>query len=101
MAEYIERGAAYKFMFDIPNPNGAGEIEVVSVDDLESIPAADVVPVRHGRWDMLSYDEAVCTCCGYDRDTPFESTKEARERWGELPPFCEMCGARMEVVGDA
>ena len=45
MAEYIEREAAYKFMFDIPNPNGAGEIEVVSVDDLDAIPAADVVPV--------------------------------------------------------
>ena len=45
MAQHIEREAAYKFMFDIPNPNGAGEIEVVSVDDLESIPAADVVSV--------------------------------------------------------
>lgn len=45
MAEYIERDAAYKFMFDIPNPNGPGEIEVVSVEDIESIPAADVVPV--------------------------------------------------------
>ena len=42
--DYISREAAYKNMFNIPNPNGAGEIEVVSVDDLEAIPAADVVP---------------------------------------------------------
>lgn len=30
------------------------------------------------------------------RNTPFDSTREARERWGELPPYCEMCGAKMD-----
>lgn len=48
---------------------------------------------KHGRWEMLSYDEAVCSCCGYDRDTPFYSTREAKEHWSKLPPYCEMCGA--------
>lgn len=49
--EYIERRAAYKFMFDIPNPNGAGEIEVISVDDLDSIPAADAIEeLSKPRW---------------------------------------------------
>lgn len=68
--------------------------------DVEAIPAANVVEVRHGHWSMLSYDEAVCTRCGYNRDTPFDSTREARERWDELPPYCEMCGARMDGDGE-
>ncbi len=48
-----------------------------------------------GHWEMLSYDEAVCSCCGYDRNTPFDSTREAKEKWSELPPYCEMCGAKL------
>lgn len=54
--------------------------------------AKKTLPTR-GHWVMLSYDEAVCSCCGYDRNTPFDSTREAKERWSELPPYCEMCGA--------
>lgn len=67
----------------------------------ELTPAADVRPVVRGHWFMISYDEAGCSCCGYDRSTPFESTREAKEKWNELPPFCEMCGAdmRKEVPG--
>ena len=87
---YIEREAAINAVFEAYADGRSAYIA------LEAIPAADVVLVRHGRWDMLSYDEAVCTCCGYDRNTLFESTKEAKERWDELPPFCEMCGARMD-----
>lgn len=55
----------------------------------------DVRPVVREQWYMLSYDEAVCTHCGYNRNTPFDCTREAKEKWDELPPFCEMCGADM------
>lgn len=57
---------------------------------------AKVEKEKHGRWEMLSYDEAVCSCCGYNRNTPFDSTREAKEHWSELPPYCEMCGAKMD-----
>ena len=65
MADYIERGAAYKFTFDIPNPNGAGEIEVVSVDDLEAISAADVRPVVLCKDCDLSYETVGGLTCPY------------------------------------
>lgn len=51
---------------------------------------------KHGRWRMYSYDEAVCTICNYTRYTAFESTEEAKAFWGNLPPYCENCGAKMD-----
>ena len=63
---------------------------------LKDVLAADVRENVHAHWEMLSYDEAVCTSCGYNRNTPFDSTQEAKERWSELPPFCEMCNAIMD-----
>lgn len=53
-----------------------------------------------GKWHRYSYDEAICTHCGYDRSTPFESTKEAKEHWDELPKYCEACGALLNDKGD-
>lgn len=99
MAEYIERKVLNDFfnreirLYE-PCPDkydAAVELKGASL----SIPAADVRPVARGHWYMISYDEAGCSCCGYDRSTPFESTREAKEKWDELPPFCEMCGADM------
>ena len=63
---------------------------------IAGVPAADVEAVRHGHWFMYAYDEAICSECGYDRGTEFESTKEAKERWDELPMWCEGCGAKMD-----
>lgn len=75
---------------------GAKIKENAILNALADVPAADVRPVVRAKWSMLSYDEAVCTCCGYNRNTPFNSTREAREHWGELPPYCEMCSAQMD-----
>lgn len=46
--------------------------------------------VRHGRWRKHGYDEWICTECGYDKycDTLGGCV---------LPPYCEMCGVKMEV----
>lgn len=73
MAEYIEREAAIKAIYE-SDPNGirrtlgfnVGQIE----EALRAIPAADVAPVRHGRWVMSSDrpDTIICTCC----DSTFE-----------------------------
>lgn len=35
-------------------------------------------PAVRGHWYMISYDEAGCSCYGYDRSTPFENTREAK-----------------------
>ena len=66
-------------------------------DVLESIPAADVVPVRHGRWkkvieDSKYYHMECSKCCG----------RPLRSRWvddAELSTFCPWCGARMDKDG--
>lgn len=57
---------------------------------LKSLPTADAVPVRHGRWEtdgmMMDDGEYLmtrCTACG-----------EAYE-YGYNMPFCPNCGARM------
>ena len=34
-------------------------------DKIKAIPAADVEPVKHGRWENIGGDEWCCDCCGY------------------------------------
>ena len=43
---------------------------------------------KTGEWGFVHYDHAVCTNCGGEFHTPFETTHEACLRWDELPPFC-------------
>lgn len=55
------------------------------LDSLRKAPAADVAPVRHGRW-----KDNKCTACG-----------EEAFCYGERPyhlrtDFCPMCGAKMD-----
>ena len=83
MTEYIPRSAVYGLAFDIPNPNGPGECEVVEVDKIDRIPAADVAPVVRGRWMYYPGDEVpYCSNC----------TKPLYEE----KPYCPNCGAKME-----
>lgn len=81
MAEYFERGVFIELVKDIPM---WGSVAAMLAD---SIPAADVAPVVHGRW-----VEGKCSNCGVDiptddaHDAIFES--ECR--------FCYYCGAKMD-----
>ena len=95
MAEYIEREAAqteckkYKF---------SGSYDAFVVDCiLKYIPAADVAPVRHGRWEEMHYEGGIldgtnfdrCSVCGYERvfDDPAFKT---------VFKYCPNCGAMMD-----
>ena len=97
MAEYIEREAAIAFMNEVEpcicrNPDGAVFTATKDGDMLEylrSIPAADVVPVRHGRWINEPGHIPHCSECGRYSDDA--DTGEAI--------CCPFCGARMD--GDA
>lgn len=62
------------------------EIEAI----LEEMPAADVAPVRHGRWGITkpAIENAVCSCCGKH----FQSYYEAYS-------YCPNCGAKMDGEG--
>lgn len=61
---------------------------------LLSIPAADVAPVRHGRWVMSSDrpDTIICNCC----DSAFDVWKADIKRYH----YCPNCGAKMDGQED-
>lgn len=91
MKEYIERAAVEKFIEDGLNNQdknkafGHDAIEIMA--EIHYMPAADVAPVRHGRWINLSRTSK-CSECG------FETGKYEPAR-----RFCPMCGCRM-IKGD-
>ena len=87
MAEYIEREAAIKeLMNDAPEQVGYSRED--AADCIRSMDAADVAPVRHGRWEpteapfMNECED--CSVCGY------------RTVWGHRYNYCPNCGAKMD-----
>nr|DAP36273.1 MAG TPA: hypothetical protein [Caudoviricetes sp.] len=81
MKEYIER-AAVKNLLD---RYGATDDAMALID---TIPAADVAEVRHGRWINTNKEvEQMCKCseCGYPISYFWSRT-----------PYCPNCGARMD-----
>ena len=63
---------------------------VNAIEDLADIPAADVAPVRHGRWETGYFHDRVCSCCTH----PDNDLEERAHR------FCPHCGARMDGKED-
>lgn len=106
MKDYISRDEAIEFVKSVVSTMSVcvNKDEWIGMDSmkkrailaLKDVPAADVRENVHAHWYRYSYDEAVCTHCSYVRGTPFESTKEAKQSWKTLPPFCEMCNAIMD-----
>ena len=86
MAEYIEREAAYEKCGWYNTVNGKS-VYAVRKDELAAIPAADVAPVRHGRWNA----DGRCTVCG--GHAPFYAM--SREYYKS--DYCFECGARMDL----
>ena len=90
MKEYIERSAIMGVLQDIPagcigEPCNVG-LRYARVQ-ISAIPAADVAPVKHGRWivfDPKNAESKECSVCGY--------------LFSRLHPsnYCPNCGARME-----
>lgn len=66
------------------------------IDVINGIPAADVAPVRRGRWEALDRD-----CRGYAITYECSSCKQLITlpypmKWMDYD-YCPNCGARMEV----
>ena len=90
MADYIDRDAVIS---EIERREAlmVGD-KRISVDAMKSFiknrPAADVAPVRHGRWEC----NKPCPVCGGDR---FEGLDA--DIWADWePPYCPNCGAKMD-----
>ena len=54
----------------------------------ENLPAADVAPIRHGRWECGK----PCPVCGEDRFKGLDA-----DIWADWePPYCPNCGAKLD-----
>lgn len=104
MAEYINREAAIKAIEKADYTLIANDADSCKADYLreiiKSVPAADVAPVVHGRWDdsgryrFENGDLAIrCTGCGCSlREDEFEKFV-----WN----YCPVCGAKMDLKGES
>ena len=91
--DYISREAARNTLYE------ADAITMRGVAILNNFPAADVAPVRHGRWipaqDYSNGNEDIeCSSCG-----EWFKSLELCGRLGE-PNYCPVCGAKMDGGGE-
>lgn len=85
MTEYIERKALRDTLYD------ADAITMSGVKILNQLPAADVAPVRHGRWVSVPHKLArVCSVC--NRDEPYKFA----DIDADVYDYCPSCGAKMD-----
>ncbi len=96
MKEYIEREAAISLARTTP-ADWENETSV-PVRVLKDIPAADVVEVRHGRWElsdnaMSMWNVWVCSECGYRRKEGWMHTENGKKPTAQ---YCENCMAKMD-----
>lgn len=94
MAEYIDKEAALALVKpDAPEDEKAAITIATAKKLIRSIvrrtPAADVAPVRHGRWLYGDYYDIgdVCSECDWDSQMTHPSYR-----------YCPNCGARMDEV---
>lgn len=83
MAEYIEREAAIRVV------NGQSSFTMTRsslIDSIGKLPAADVVPVVHGRWVEYQIPPIIC-CSNCDWATGIEEKNFQH---------CPNCGAKMD-----
>ena len=102
MAEYIERESLYEKAYwhgehpDVDNPFPDG-VDAIDIKDVDAIPAADVVPVRHGQWietPRLYYGAKQYECSLCYSDT-FWNKHCITEKY----PHCPNCGCKMDLEG--
>ena len=64
MAEYIERESAIAWFMPYAHTGESIDADVV-ISDIKGMKAADVVPVRKGRWESDGLSSLKCSDCGY------------------------------------
>ena len=88
MDEYIKKETAIKSLLN-DSPEQVGYSREDAADCIRYMDAADVAPVRHGRWKC----NKPCPVCGGDR---FEGLDA--DIWADWePPYCPNCGAKMDL----
>ena len=81
MDEYIKREAVIEAIMSEPSD---AHYPQWYVDKIKFIPAADVAPVRRGRW-IEEDGIQICSECGEEHE------------WEDYrAPYCDTCGAKMD-----
>lgn len=87
MKEYIERADALKANIHVNGHNNTSYKEAKEREDaIKSIPAADVVEARHGKWVSVGAITRKCSECRHN---------ELKTRADEYL-YCPSCGALMD-----
>lgn len=87
MAEYIKREAVIDLI------TRRYENSEICTQEINSIPAADVAPVVHGRWEN---GNPICPVCGEDKFKDLDA-----DIWCDWQlDFCPNCGAKMDEGAD-
>ena len=88
MTEYINREAAIRALLN-DAPEQVSYSREDAADCIRYMDAADVAPVRHGRWLCGDYYDIgdVCSECDWDSQMTHPSYR-----------YCPNCGARMDEV---
>ena len=110
MTEYIEREAISeeirKYYYKNPPNFSYGEGFYRGLDRAQrailDAPAADVAPVRHGRWDSVknpnwpAYSHDKCSICGW-WNTKNALCYDGNKKPGHSLNYCPNCGAKMDL----
>ena len=94
MAKYIKKETALKVVekYGTTNDFALGRhtgLAICIASEIADIPAADVAPVVHGRWEP---GNPICPVCGGDKFKDLDA-----DIWCDwLPDFCPNCGAKMD-----
>ena len=88
MDKYIKKEEAIRALLN-DAPEQVGYSREDAADCIRYMDAADVAPVRHGRWECGK----PCPVCGGNR---FEGLDA--DIWADWePPYCPNCGAKMDL----
>ena len=94
MDEYIRKEDVIELFMPYAHAGESIDADVV-ISDIKGMKAADVAPVRHGRW-IYKGECAVCTECGGRSGTQYDGV----EPIPLMTQFCPNCGCRMDGGDD-
>ena len=89
MAEYIERENAIAWFIPYAHVGESIDADVV-ISDIKGMKAADVAPVRHGRWISYLDGDSIMP------ERRYRCSECCDRGWGRKWPYCPNCGAKMD-----
>lgn len=105
MDEYLSRNEAFNAIKSLESSMPAKDNYAKGYDAAlgraliavrEVPPAADVQPVKHGRWEQIGEQSAKCAACGgVLRSNGIDKTGKALI-FNAVYHYCPVCGARMD-----